>query len=238
METSERENVLFNMNEAAMLANACIASATSSTASTFRLLVSDEKHVLETVKGTTGRVVSAKTVAKELDEKIIRAAPAKGTTRRYVGEAEVLYLAFVNFARRLKLRPSAKAELYKTLITLTAPYNGPRRGRSKPKKAPGVELSRYIKFEPGDDLNKWLELLDTYITRRNDYIEINPDIMGGTPVIRGTRVPVYTVLQLLERRRSVDQILEELPYLSRKGIEAAVIYARAHPRTGRRKIFR
>jgi uncharacterized protein (DUF433 family) len=73
---------------------------------------------------------------------------------------------------------------------------------------------------------------------RKDHIEINPDIMGGTPVIRGTRVPVYTVLRHIERGQSVEQILDELPYLSRKGIEAAVIYARAHPRTGRKKIFR
>ena len=67
--------------------------------------------------------------------------------------------------------------------------------------------------------------------RRNVHIEINPDIMGGTPVIRGTRVPVYTVLQLIERGQSIEQILDELPYLSREGIEAAVIYARAHLRT-------
>ena len=238
MQALEKDRALFNINEAAMLANTCIASATSSTSGVLRLLVSNERHILETVRDTTGGVVSAKTVSKELDEKIIRAVSKKGAARRYVGEAEVLYLAFVTFARHLKLRPTAKAELYKNLVTLTASHAASRPSRAKLGKPPEVELSRYIKFEPGDDLNKWLDLLDTYITRRSDHIEINPDIMGGTPVIRGTRVPVYTVLQLLERGRSVEQILGELPYLSRKGIEAAVIYARAHPRTGRRKIFR
>jgi len=74
--------------------------------------------------------------------------------------------------------------------------------------------------------------------RCNDHIEINPDIMGGMPVIKGTRVPVYTILRLIERGRSVEQILDELPYLPRKGTEAAIIYARAHPRTGRSKFFR
>jgi uncharacterized protein (DUF433 family) len=73
---------------------------------------------------------------------------------------------------------------------------------------------------------------------RSVHIEINPDIMGGTPVIRGTRVPVYTVLRFIERGRSIEQILDELPYLSREGIEAAVTYARAHLRTDSKKAFR
>ena len=40
--------------------------------------------------------------------------------------------------------------------------------------------------------------------RLNDHIEIKPDIMGGTPVISGTRVPVYAVLQLIDRGRSIN----------------------------------
>jgi uncharacterized protein (DUF433 family) len=230
----EKEKALFNINEAAMLANTCIASATSSASGAFRLLVVNERQILETVKDTTGGVVSAKNVAKEIDDKIIKARTTKGTARRCVGEAEVLYLAFASFTKRLKLRPAAKTELYKNLVKWTTTHSR----RNNLRETPVVELSRYIKFTPGDDLNKWLDLLGTYVSRRNDHIEINPEVMGGTPVVRGTRVPVYSLLRLVERGRSIDQILNELPYLSREGIEAAVVYARTHPRTGRKKIFR
>jgi uncharacterized protein (DUF433 family) len=150
----------------------------------------------------------------------------------------VLFLAFDRFARPLGLRPAAKAKLYKTLVSLiTAPKRAPRAGlASKADKA--AELAKYIEFKPGKDLNKWRNLLETYARRRNEYVEIDDEIMGGTPVVRRTRVPVYTVLHLVDRGRSIDQILEELPYVSREGVEAAVIYARSHPRTGKRKIFR
>jgi uncharacterized protein (DUF433 family) len=235
MQSLDEEGALFNINEAAMLANTCIASATSSTRGAYRLLVTNEKEILETVRGTTGGVVSAKSVAKEIDNRIIRARRKRGVARRCVGEAEVLYLAFTTFSRPLKLRPAAKAELYKNLVKWTAFRTGsPRRS----SRSAAVDLARHIKFEPGDDLQKWLDLLDTYLTRRNDHIEINPEVMGGTPVVRGSRVPVYTVLRLVERGRSIDEVLKELPYLTREGVEAAVIYARSHPRTGRKKSFR
>jgi uncharacterized protein (DUF433 family) len=41
-------------------------------------------------------------------------------------------------------------------------------------------------------------------------IEINPDIMGGKPVIRGTRIPVETVLRKLGAGASADAILADL----------------------------
>ena len=43
-------------------------------------------------------------------------------------------------------------------------------------------------------------------------IEINPKKMGGKPVIKGTRVPVYFILELLANGWSFEDILEN--YLS------------------------
>ena len=39
----------------------------------------------------------------------------------------------------------------------------------------------------------------------------NPDIMGGTPVFVGTRVPIQTLLDYLEAGDSIDEFLEENP---------------------------
>jgi len=52
-------------------------------------------------------------------------------------------------------------------------------------------------------------------------IEINPEIMGGKPVIRGTRIPVETVLRKLGAGMSADAILADHPRLTRDDIHAA-----------------
>ena len=65
-----------------------------------------------------------------------------------------------------------------------------------------------------------------------DHIEENADVMGGTPVIRGTRMTVYAVLRRLDYGDSVEDILGDNPHLSQDAIEAAAHYARTHPLTG------
>ena len=51
---------------------------------------------------------------------------------------------------------------------------------------------------------------------RNDLITIDPEILGGTPVFRGTRVPVKTLLQYLENNYSLQEFLECFPSVSRE----------------------
>ncbi len=48
----------------------------------------------------------------------------------------------------------------------------------------------------------------------------DPEIMGGTPVFRGTRVPIKTMFDHLEGGHSLDEFLEELPSVSREQIIA------------------
>ncbi len=56
-------------------------------------------------------------------------------------------------------------------------------------------------------------------------IEINPRVMVGKPVIRGTRVPVELILRKLAGRVSVEEILRDYPRLKAADIQAAVAYA-------------
>src|SRR5579885_3656785 len=59
----------------------------------------------------------------------------------------------------------------------------------------------------------------------HERIEINPDIMGGKPVIKGTRVPVETVLRKLGSGMSVEAILADHPRLTRDDVLAAQAFA-------------
>ena len=46
----------------------------------------------------------------------------------------------------------------------------------------------------------------------------NPDVLGGTPVFQGTRVPIETLLDYLEAGDSINDFLEGFPSVSRKQV--------------------
>jgi uncharacterized protein (DUF433 family) len=63
-------------------------------------------------------------------------------------------------------------------------------------------------------------------------VQTDPAIMGGTPVFRATRIPVYSVADMIEQGTPIVEILEGYPSLTRKMVEYAHIYATTHPRPG------
>ncbi len=66
-------------------------------------------------------------------------------------------------------------------------------------------------------------------------IQSDPEILGGTPVFAGTRVPVKNLIDYLEAGDSLDTFLEAFPSVSREQVIAVldlaceVLTARAHP---------
>ena len=51
-----------------------------------------------------------------------------------------------------------------------------------------------------------------------DVISCRPDVMGGAPVFRGTRVPVQTLLDYLEAGESIDEFLAGFPSVTREQV--------------------
>ena len=58
-----------------------------------------------------------------------------------------------------------------------------------------------------------------------DSIEVNPRVMMGKPVIRGTRITVELILRKLSEGATDSELLESYPKLTRKNIQAAIRYA-------------
>ena len=58
-------------------------------------------------------------------------------------------------------------------------------------------------------------------------IEIDPAIMLGKPIIRGTRVTVELILRKLAEGASEDELLQDYPHLRKEDIRAAVAYGAA-----------
>ena len=63
-------------------------------------------------------------------------------------------------------------------------------------------------------------------------IERNPKILGGKPVIKNTRIPIYIILQMIKDGATFEKIIEEYPKLTEEDIRAALeysIYLLNHP---------
>lgn len=56
----------------------------------------------------------------------------------------------------------------------------------------------------------------------SERITVSPDVCNGKPVVRGTRITVQTVLEFLAAGDSIEDVLEEYPSLTRKGVQACL----------------
>ncbi len=56
-------------------------------------------------------------------------------------------------------------------------------------------------------------------------IEINPKILGGKPIIRGTRISIEFILELLNSRMTPEKIVKEYPALTLADVYSAISYA-------------
>jgi uncharacterized protein (DUF433 family) len=60
-----------------------------------------------------------------------------------------------------------------------------------------------------------------------DRIEINPAILMGKPIIRGTRITVELILRKLAEGATEAELLEDYPHITKEDILAAVAYGAA-----------
>jgi uncharacterized protein (DUF433 family) len=61
--------------------------------------------------------------------------------------------------------------------------------------------------------------------RYKERIEINPDVLVGKPIIKGTRISVEFILELLANGWDTEQILKNYPQLTKEDILAAIEYS-------------
>lgn len=61
--------------------------------------------------------------------------------------------------------------------------------------------------------------------KHQDRIVVDPRIMVGKPVIRGTRIPVELILRKLAQNVDIDELLQDYPRLTKEDIKAVMRYA-------------
>lgn len=61
---------------------------------------------------------------------------------------------------------------------------------------------------------------------KTQVVSISPEVMGGTPVFKGTRVPVQTLIDYLEGGETIDDFLRGFPTVTREQVIALLEQAK------------
>lgn len=96
-----------------------------------------------------------------------------------------------------------------------------------------------VEFTPGTTLDlarlaaRPLREAERYCDARDRFITSHPGILGGTPVIEGTRISVYAVLGRLQDGDTLQDLIDDYPEVPSEAFKAAELYAKSHPFRGR-----
>ena len=162
--------------------------------------------------------VSLKTVNQAIDREHVRTVELKRSTarvRRGIDASDAVYLSV-----REVLAPPVRAKLYRFL-----------HGTPLKELPLQFEVERIIlDLAPAvDEVRRRLDLL----TRIEERVEVDPEVRGGEPVFRGTRIPVYGIARKLALGATEEELYEDHPRLEAGDLQIARLYARLYPRRGR-----
>ena len=169
--------------------------------------------------------VPRRTIEKALEARVLQAlagpARLRGGAIRYLPVRAVAYFHALKAASLTDLPLRHKRAIWTNMVRL------------EPMQLETIE------FTPGAmiDLERLaadsLRNAEQYRKARDRYITSDEDVLGGTPVIAGTRLTVYAILGRLQDGDSVDDLVEDHPEIPREAFEAAEIYGKSHPLRGR-----
>jgi len=88
-----------------------------------------------------------------------------------------------------------------------------------------------VRWSP--EVSETVHAAESYARLRDQWIETNPEIKGGEPVIRGTRIGVRGIAQRMDEGDTIATLTEDYPHIPTEAFQTAYTYAKAHPRRGR-----
>jgi uncharacterized protein (DUF433 family) len=179
--------------------------------------------------------LSAKTINATIDRGELKAVKRSVGTKKHarnLGVADVLYLMLRKDLAPM-LSPSAKRELYQRLsaarLEILSDRKSPVRGQCDVEiQLAGGVIRIQLKSACSRLAIRWRALRNAI-----QIVSSDPTVRGGEPVIRGTRVPVYLIADLVRQGAELREILEDYPSLDAQMIQAALAYAQTNPKRGR-----
>lgn len=96
-----------------------------------------------------------------------------------------------------------------------------------------IEISDVLVLRVTDDMRESYRRAVEYVAARDAHIECRADVLGGTPVIKGTRLSVYALSARVDGGEELADLEVDYPDVPGEAIRAAIDFARTHPPTGR-----
>lgn len=160
-------------------------------------------------------------VHKAIDSRLIRPRSARvgATVRRLLSKEQLIYLQLE--AEGLRLLPvGTRREIAESI-----------QRSPKTEKLP-VANGTALLIEIGT-ARRAVESQLKQLARMEEIVVSDTEIMRGTPVFKGTRIPVDLVADMLAQGATAEEILEGYPTLNKEKVAIAPLYMRAFPRRGR-----
>jgi uncharacterized protein (DUF433 family) len=189
-------------------------------------MIVKERELTPTQAAVVARV-SVRNVNRSIDEKILPKdlfEVGRDGARRLSANACIFVSFYFEAANRLTLEERRR-------IIATA-------SRQLPKAHMGALEKEWIIRQEflAIDLAPFLRGVNLRLAKLNAaraLVVEDPEILSGTPVIRGTRIPAYDIAALAEAGELMDRILEDYPGITAEAVELAAFYAEANPLQGR-----
>jgi uncharacterized protein (DUF433 family) len=197
-------------------------------------------HILEKLTTAEAAAVASVTVRdvnrlydeKMLPEELLLSSFIRENHDRYIRSWACAIIAFY-FRTAEKLTASERLKaISATASRLSDVFSNPHRGEYSQDWLVFCDTPLKIDLAPAvcDVKERLVRLSDA-----KKMVVCDPEILSGTPVIAGTRVPVYDVAASFENGIGISTILEAYPSLSPEQVELAAFYAKAIPPRGRPK---
>jgi uncharacterized protein (DUF433 family) len=163
-----------------------------------------------------------RSVQREIDEgPVKKARAARNGRKRRLTRNDLLYFVLVRDFEKLLSKHG------KELIYQAAHESSPSQVRKTNGTPASLKLLSLRKAR--SDMTQRLARL----ARARAMVVSDPEIRGGEPVIKGSRIGVYEVATMLERGATSEELLSGYPTLRPQHLDLAVMYAKAYPRRGR-----
>jgi uncharacterized protein (DUF433 family) len=160
------------------------------------------------------------TVKKAVDTKVVPSR--RRGSQSCIEVADVPVLAMLGLLRTTRLSPAHKRAVRKWLRADTGPAE--------------LELGPALVVRKVEAIEEARRRAERYAELRERWIVRDPEIKGGEPVIRGSRVSVHTLADRIAHGNDSATLSEDFLHIPAEACEVAAQYARANPRRGRPKL--
>lgn len=192
-----------------------------------------ERPTLTPTEAAVVACVTVRDVNRVIDERILPDelyVVANDRTRRFFVDSCVLIAFYFKTANKLtaeeRIKTIADAS---TCLPSISIKEGSRRSASRSK---WVVTEDFLTIDLAPFVKSVQEQFSKLQQARALVVE-DPEILGGVPVVRNTRIPVYDVAASAAAGISTDRLLAAYPGLTARDVELTALYAEANPQRGR-----